>query len=104
VFAHLISPSIDQSRRLERVLSTEPSAGTIASVTMLPGDSIRTTTRAAIAPVNSASMNAGTSIGRIPKKLFESELAMDMPGLANEVDAVNQYTAPIQAAKLDDNS
>jgi hypothetical protein len=49
-------------------------------------------------------MNAGTSIGRIPKKLFESEWAMDMPGLANEVDAVNQYTAPIQAAKLDDNS
>jgi len=34
--------------------------------------------------------NPGTSAGRIPEKLFDSERAMVIAGLANEVEAVNQ--------------
>jgi hypothetical protein len=35
-------------------------------------------------------MNPGTSAGRIPEKVSDSERAIVMAGLANEVDAVNQ--------------
>jgi hypothetical protein len=36
----------------------------------------------------------------MPAKVFESERAMVMAGLANEVDEVNQYAAPIHAATI----
>ena len=45
-------------------------------------------------------MNPGTSNGRIPEKVFESERAMVIAGLAKDVDAVNQYAAPIHAATI----
>ena len=45
-------------------------------------------------------MNGRTSTGAIPEKVFDSERAMVMAGLAKEVDAVNQYAAPIQAATI----
>lgn len=35
-------------------------------------------------------MKAGTSAGRIPEKVFDSERAMVIAGLAKDVDAVNQ--------------
>ena len=34
--------------------------------------------------------NPGTSAGRIPENVLESERAMVIAGLANEVEAVNQ--------------
>jgi len=55
---------------------------------------------AANAPTNCAPMNAGTSAGRIPENALLSERAIVMAGLANEVDAVNQYAAPIQQATI----
>ena len=45
-------------------------------------------------------MNAGTSVGRIPAKVSDSDRAMVIAGLANDVEAVNQYAAPIQAATI----
>jgi len=35
-------------------------------------------------------MNPGTSAGRIPEKVLESERAMVIAGFANDVEAVNQ--------------
>ena len=40
-----------------------------------------------------ATTNVGTSIGRIPAKLFVNALATVTAGFANDVDAVNQYAA-----------
>src|SRR5258708_26303788 len=45
-------------------------------------------------------MNSVTSAGRIPENVSESERAMVMAGLAKDVDAVNQYAAPIHAATI----
>jgi hypothetical protein len=45
-------------------------------------------------------MNPGASIGRIPEKLFVRERAKVIAGLAKDVDAVNQYAAPIQQATI----
>jgi hypothetical protein len=45
-------------------------------------------------------MNAGTSAGRIPENALLSERAIVMAGLANEVEAVNQYAAPIKQATI----
>lgn len=42
------------------------------------------------APASCAAMKAGTSVGLIPANVSESERAIVMAGLANEVDAVNQ--------------
>ena len=60
----------------------------------------RAAARATSAPTNCAPMNGGTSAGRIPENVFVSERAIVIAGLANEVDAVNQYAAPIQAATI----
>ena len=38
-------------------------------------------------------MNSGTSAGRIPANVSDNDLAMVTAGLANDVDAVNQYAA-----------
>jgi hypothetical protein len=53
---------------------------------------------AANPPTIWAAMNSGTSTGRIPAKVLESERAIVTAGLANEVDAVNQYAAVMYAA------
>src|SRR4051812_24521235 len=45
------------------------------------------------APHSSARMNPGRSVGRMPENVFVSDLAMATAGLANEVEAVNQYAA-----------
>jgi hypothetical protein len=42
------------------------------------------------APAICATMNNGTSPGRIPANVSDSERAMVTAGFANEVDAVNQ--------------
>jgi len=53
----------------------------------------RKTNVAANPPTIWAAMNSGTSTGRIPEKVFDSERAIVTAGLANDVDAVNQYAA-----------
>ena len=45
------------------------------------------------APQSSATMKPGRSLGRIPANVFVSERAIATAGLANEVEAVNQYAA-----------
>ena len=47
------------------------------------------------APMNCAAMNAGVSAGRMPEKVSVNERARVTAGLANDVDAVNQYAAVI---------
>jgi len=47
------------------------------------------------APSNCATTNAATSSGRIPAKVLLAARAMVTAGLANEVEAVNQYAAVI---------
>ena len=44
-------------------------------------------------PTNCAAINAMTPAGAIPAKVSDSEPAIVTAGLANEVDAVNQYAA-----------
>ena len=44
----------------------------------------------ATAPTSCAAMNAGTSSGRMPVKLFVSERPIVIAGFANDVEAVNQ--------------
>jgi hypothetical protein len=48
---------------------------------------------AVTAPAICTAINGGTSIGRIPAKLSVMERASVTAGLANEVEAVNQYAA-----------
>ena len=48
------------------------------------------TSEAASAPASCATMNAGTSAGRMPAKLSVSARATVTAGLANEVEEVNQ--------------
>jgi hypothetical protein len=56
-------------------------------------------TAAAAAPPSAwATMNPGTSAGRMPAKVSLAARAMVTAGLANEVDAVNQYAATMYAA------
>src|SRR5262249_10411131 len=43
-------------------------------------------------------MNAGASAGRIPENVSVTERASVTAGLANDVDAVNQYAAVMYAA------
>ena len=44
-------------------------------------------------PMNCAAINAMTPPGAIPAKVSDKERAIVTAGLANEVDAVNQYAA-----------
>src|SRR5438552_2341178 len=52
---------------------------------------------AAHAPANWEAMKPGTSTGRIPEKVFVIERARVTAGLANDVDAVNQYALVMYA-------
>ena len=52
---------------------------------------------AAAAPTNWAAMKPGTSAGRMPLKVSLAALAKVTAGLANDVDAVNQYAAVMYA-------
>ena len=45
-------------------------------------------------------MNAGASSGRMPANVSERERATVIAGFAKEVEAVNQYAAPIHAATI----
>jgi hypothetical protein len=45
-------------------------------------------------------MKPGTSCGRIPANVSDSERAIVIAGFANYVEAINQYAAPIQAATI----
>ena len=68
------------------------------SVFSLPGFSSQANTSAAsTAPMNSAAINAGTSIGRMPEKVSVNPRAMATAGLAKDVDDVNQYPAVINS-------
>ena len=70
-------------------------------VTARSAKSTRATPSPISAPASCATMNAGASTGRMPANESESErAAMVMAGFANEVDAVNQYAAPIQPATI----
>ena len=46
---------------------------------------------AASIPANCATMNVDTPVGAIPANVFDNERAIVTAGLANDVDAVNQY-------------
>jgi hypothetical protein len=50
-----------------------------------------------MAPVNSAAIKAGASVGRMPENVFETVRASVTAGLANDVDDVNQYAAVMYA-------
>jgi hypothetical protein len=56
-----------------------------------PGTSHRNRSVAAIAPASCAARNRGTSAGRIPANVSESERAIVTAGFAKEVEEVNQY-------------
>ena len=45
------------------------------------------------APTSCATMKAGTPAGAMPAKVSDSARAIVTAGLANEVEAVNQYAA-----------
>ena len=49
------------------------------------------TRMAASMPISWAAMNAGTPAGAIPANVSDSERAIVTAGLANDVEAVNQY-------------
>src|SRR4029434_4888176 len=49
-------------------------------------------------PTAAPATKPGTSAGLIPANVLVSDLAIAIAGFANEVDAVNQYAAPIHAA------
>ena len=52
---------------------------------------------AARAPTNCIAMKPGASAGRIPAKVLVNDRATVTAGLANEVEAVNQYAAVMYA-------
>jgi hypothetical protein len=62
----------------------------VESIALLVGNNMLATAKAESAPMNCATINAETSTGRMPEKVFVNERAMVMAGLANEVEAVNQ--------------
>ena len=57
------------------------------------GTSHRMNSVATIAPAHCATINSGTSTGRIPENVLVSARATVTAGFANDVDAVNQYAA-----------
>src|SRR5687768_5709160 len=66
--------------------------------TAIGAPSARCNASASTAPAHCAITNPGTLDGAIPAKLSENMRPNAAVGLAKEVDAVNQYAAPIQAA------
>src|SRR5258708_5245644 len=63
----------------------------LSRVGLAAGSSQRKARVAATAPASCAAMNPGVSTGRIPAKVSLAARASVTAGLANEVDAVNQY-------------
>src|SRR5579872_5985558 len=61
------------------------------------GTSQRNKSVAAAAPANCARTNPGASAGRIPANVSDAVRARVTAGLANEVEAVNQYAAVMYA-------
>ena len=57
------------------------------------GTSQRNRSVAAAAPTTCAAMKPGTSAGRMPANVSVAARASVTAGLANDVDAVNQYAA-----------
>src|SRR5687767_9877482 len=62
------------------------------------GTSQRNSSVAAAAPTSCATMKPGTSTGRIPANVSLAARARVTAGLANDVEAVNQYAAVMYAA------
>src|SRR5437868_957048 len=63
----------------------------------LAGTNHRKKAVAATAPKTCAAMKPGTSSGRIPANVSVAARARVTAGLANDVDAVNQYAAVVYA-------
>src|SRR6266404_5863897 len=61
------------------------------------GASQRNNTTAVMAPANCVTTKAGASTVRMPAKVLVNVRARVTAGLANEVEAVNQYAAVIKA-------
>ena len=53
----------------------------------------KTAAKAAVAPADCATINPGTSAGRMPANVSVRARANVTAGFANDVDAVNQYAA-----------
>src|SRR5262245_1466547 len=83
-----------ESERLASGCGTTTVAATSGSV----GTSHRKSPVAAAAPSNCATMNAGASAGRIPANVSVADRASVTAGLANDVEAVNQYAAVMYEA------
>src|SRR6266702_1124035 len=66
------------------------SAGCLAS-RKHPPQSQHARGMATIAPMSCAAMKAGTPCGAMPANVSDSDRAMVTAGLANDVEAVNQY-------------
>jgi len=62
-------------------------------ISIHPRHNQRPSTTAANMPMNCAAINAMTPAGAIPAKVSDNERAIVTAGLANEVEAVNQYAA-----------
>ena len=73
---------------------------TFLVVSASPTKRYRARQSAASAPVSCAMTNMGTSWGRMPANVSESERAIVIAGFAKDVEAVNQYAAPIHAATI----
>ena len=65
---------------------------------MIAGFTRRSTSAVTTAVNICAAMNPGASTGRIPANVSVSVRAMVTAGLANDVEAVNHYAAPITEA------
>src|SRR5262249_61277888 len=74
-----------------RSSAARPECTTSGAVAGSVGTSHRNSAVAAAAPRNWAAMKPGTSAGRMPANVSLAARASVTAGLANEVDAVNQY-------------
>ena len=98
-------PGVGRRYVVERDLrSVEGSAAWVSEDASSCPARLGKSTRAALKPISApmswAAIKAGTSWGRMPAKVFDNERAMVIAGLAKEVEAVNQYAAPIHAATI----
>src|SRR6516165_2794475 len=73
---------------LRRLRPSSPQADQVLAVL---GHSHTATATAASIPTSCATTNANTPAGAIPANVSDRERAMVTAGLANDVDAVNQY-------------
>jgi hypothetical protein len=79
--------------RSDQALGSVGTTSRFALVSSTLGASQRNRNVAAIAPTSCAVTNGGTSTGRIPVNVSESDRAIVTAGFANDVDEVNQYAA-----------